>query len=79
MADTKKSSLEYTQVYEKWKAGDLIGVAAMNELGMPKTTFYRYVAEYETHCKNGSNRWNSYMCVYFMEYEYKYCIIIVNQ
>ncbi|MET3210301.1 UNVERIFIED_CONTAM: hypothetical protein ABIC26_003251 [Paenibacillus sp. PvR008] len=44
----KKSSPEYTQVYEKWKAGDLTGVVAMKELGMSKTTFYRYEAEYET-------------------------------
>ncbi|OMF31919.1 hypothetical protein BK143_19725 [Paenibacillus peoriae] len=37
----------FTQVYEKWKANDFTRVAAMNELGVSKRIFYRYVAEYE--------------------------------
>lgn len=43
----KQIGPEFTQVYEKWKAGKLTGVAATKELSMSKTTFYRYVADYE--------------------------------
>ncbi|MGG4186694.1 recombinase family protein [Paenibacillus jamilae] len=44
----KQIGPNFIQVYEKWKAGELTGVSAMNELGMSKTTFYRYIADYES-------------------------------
>ena len=37
----------FIQVYKKWKAGDISAVIAMNQLGLPKSTFYRRVKEYE--------------------------------
>jgi DNA invertase Pin-like site-specific DNA recombinase len=38
---------EFIQVYEKWKAGEISAVAAMREVGMSNTSFYRRVSDYE--------------------------------
>lgn len=38
---------EFEKVYQKWKAGDITAVKAMDELNVKKTTFYKLVKEYE--------------------------------
>ncbi|SFD61014.1 recombinase family protein [Bacillus sp. UNCCL81] len=44
---TIQLSNEFENVYERWKSKEITGVAAMKELGMKKTTFYKFVREYE--------------------------------
>lgn len=38
---------EFEKVYQKWKAGEITAVKAMDELNVKKTTFYKLVKEYE--------------------------------
>jgi DNA invertase Pin-like site-specific DNA recombinase len=38
---------EFVQVYNRWKAGEMTAVKAMQEIGVKKTTFYKLVKEYE--------------------------------
>ena len=38
---------EFVQVYDRWKAGEMTAVKAMQEVGVKKTTFYKLVKEYE--------------------------------
>lgn len=38
---------KFEEVYRRWKAGEIKGVAAMRELGLKASTFYRRVREYE--------------------------------
>lgn len=38
---------KFQDVYRRWKAGEIKGVAAMRELNMRSSTFYRRVREYE--------------------------------
>lgn len=38
---------KFEEVYRRWKAGEIKGVAAMHELGLKPSTFYRRVREYE--------------------------------
>jgi DNA invertase Pin-like site-specific DNA recombinase len=38
---------EFENVYQRWKSKEITGVAAMKELKMKKTTFYKLVKEYE--------------------------------
>lgn len=40
-------TVEFEKVYQKWKAGDITAVKAMDELNVKKTTFYKLVKEYE--------------------------------
>lgn len=42
-----RSTEEFKEVYERWKAGEITAVKAMTELGFKKTTFYKLVKEYE--------------------------------
>lgn len=42
---------EFKEVYNRWKAGEIIAVKAMAELGVKKTTFYKLVKEYENDFK----------------------------
>lgn len=44
---------KFEEVYGRWKAGDIKGVAAMRELGLKPSTFYRRVREYETKISSG--------------------------
>ena len=39
---------KFEEVYRRWKAGEIKGVAAMRELDLKPSTFYRRVREYET-------------------------------
>ncbi|ASR49527.1 hypothetical protein B4V02_23985 [Paenibacillus kribbensis] len=38
---------EFIQIYDKWKSGKITASDALRELRMGKTSFYRYVGEYE--------------------------------
>lgn len=38
---------KFEEVYGRWKAGEIKGVAAMRELGLKPSTFYRRVKDYE--------------------------------
>lgn len=38
---------KFEEVYRRWKAGEIKGVAAMRELDLKPSTFYRRVREYE--------------------------------
>ena len=38
---------KFAKVYTRWKAGDIQAVAAMRELGLTASTFYRRVRDYE--------------------------------
>jgi len=38
---------EFKEVYHRWKAGEMTAVKAMQEVGLKKTTFYKFVREYE--------------------------------
>ncbi|KON90319.1 DNA recombinase [Sporosarcina globispora] len=38
---------EFKEVYNRWKAGEMPTVKAMDELGVKKTTFYKLVNEFE--------------------------------
>lgn len=38
----------WTAVYNNWKSGAITATAAMNELEMKRTTFYKLVKQYET-------------------------------
>ncbi|WP_252502760.1 recombinase family protein [Sporosarcina sp. Marseille-Q4943] len=38
---------EFIQAYEKWKAGEITAVKAMEEADMKKTSFYKMVKEHE--------------------------------
>lgn len=44
---------KFEEVYRRWKAGEVKGVAAMRELGLKPSTFYRRVREYETKISSG--------------------------
>ncbi|PFM75252.1 DNA recombinase [Bacillus sp. AFS077874] len=44
---TIQFSNEFENVYQRWKSKEITGVAAMKEIGMKKTTFYKLVKEYE--------------------------------
>ncbi|PEJ58001.1 DNA recombinase [Bacillus sp. AFS002410] len=44
---TIQLSNEFENVYQRWKSKEITGVAAMKELRMKKTTFYKLVKEYE--------------------------------
>ena len=37
----------FTEVYNKWKDGELSSNEAMEKLGLKRTTFYNMVKEYE--------------------------------
>lgn len=41
---------KFAEVYGRWKAGEIQGVAAMRELGLKPSTFYRRVRNYEAGC-----------------------------
>ncbi|MBG9546051.1 recombinase family protein [Cytobacillus firmus] len=43
---------EFKEVYQRWKAGEMTAVKAMQEAGLKKTTFYKLVREYEEIIKN---------------------------
>ncbi|MMZ55046.1 putative transposon Tn552 DNA-invertase bin3 [compost metagenome] len=47
---------EFIQVYDKWKAGEITAADAIRELRLGKTSFYRYVNEYEKSSTNVNNR-----------------------
>ncbi len=38
---------KFAEVYARWKSGEIQGVAAMRELGLKPSTFYRRVRDYE--------------------------------
>ncbi|PFQ82042.1 recombinase family protein [Priestia megaterium] len=38
---------EFISAYDRWKAGEIKAVQAMNEAGLAKATFYRMVKKYE--------------------------------
>ncbi len=38
---------KFVQAYKEWKAGKLTSIAAMQQIGMKKPTFYRRVKEHE--------------------------------
>ncbi|PGL70175.1 recombinase family protein [Bacillus sp. AFS055030] len=38
---------EFETVYKRWKSKEITGVAAMKGLGMKKTTFYKFIKQYE--------------------------------
>lgn len=38
---------EFIKVYDRWKAGEITGVQAMEDSGLKKATFYRVVKAYE--------------------------------
>jgi len=40
-------TIEFIDVYKRWKNAELTAVKAMEELGIKKTTFYRLVKSYE--------------------------------
>ncbi|MFJ7975838.1 recombinase family protein [Peribacillus sp. NPDC096379] len=42
---------EFREVYDRWKAGEMTAVKAMEELNIKKTTFYKLVKEYENDIK----------------------------
>lgn len=42
---------EFREVYDRWKAGEMTAVKAMEELNVKKTTFYKLVKEYENDMK----------------------------
>lgn len=42
---------EFAEVYGKWKHGELTAVAAMKELGLSSSSFYRMVHQYESESK----------------------------
>ncbi len=42
---------EFREVYDRWKAGEMTAVKAMEELNVKKTTFYKLVKEYENDIK----------------------------
>lgn len=37
----------WVDIYTQWKANNISGVNAMEQLGLKKTTFYKLVKEYE--------------------------------
>ena len=39
---------EFIQAYDKWQAGEITAVKAMEEADMKKTSFYKMVKEHET-------------------------------
>ena len=39
---------KWEQIYSNWKSGAITATAAMNELEMKRTTFYKLVKQYET-------------------------------
>lgn len=39
---------KWEQIYNNWKSGAITATAAMNELEMKRTTFYKLVKQYET-------------------------------
>ncbi len=41
---------KFEEVYRRWRSGKIKGVAAMWELGLTPSTFYRRVREYEAGC-----------------------------
>lgn len=41
---------KFEEVYRRWKSGEIKGVAAMRELDLKPSTFYRRVREYEKTC-----------------------------
>ena len=45
---------EFREVYDRWKAGEMTAVKAMEELNVKKTTFYKLVKEYESDIKKVS-------------------------
>lgn len=44
---------KFEEVYRRWKAGEIKGVAAMRELDLKPSTFYRRVREYEVDKASG--------------------------
>ncbi|WP_047152495.1 recombinase family protein [Aneurinibacillus tyrosinisolvens] len=42
-----KLTKEFIEAYAQWKAGEITAVAAMQQAGVKKTTFYKLVKEYE--------------------------------
>lgn len=38
---------EFTKHYERWKAGEITAVKAMEQLSLRRTTFYKLVKQYE--------------------------------
>lgn len=43
----KEITDEFIETYKQWKSGELTAVAAMQQVGVKKTTFYKLVKEYE--------------------------------
>ncbi|MEK4191427.1 recombinase family protein [Paenibacillus sp. FSL L8-0494] len=43
----KEINDDFVYVYKEWKSGHLTATAAMEKIGMKRTTFYRRVKEYE--------------------------------
>lgn len=50
----KLQSDDFDNIYRRWKAGKIRAVAAIRELGMKKSTFYRRVREIEGRSERGS-------------------------
>ncbi|WP_276913777.1 recombinase family protein [Aneurinibacillus aneurinilyticus] len=48
----KEITDEFIQTYKQWKSGELTAVAAMQQVGVKKTTFYKLVKEYEEACQS---------------------------
>lgn len=42
---------KFKEIYDRWKAGEITAVKAMQVLGLKKNTFYRRVTEYEETAK----------------------------
>lgn len=47
--------LDFKKIYNKWKKGEITAVKAMTLLSLSKTTFYKFVKEYESNIKNDSD------------------------
>jgi DNA invertase Pin-like site-specific DNA recombinase len=45
---------DFKKVYDCWKAGEITAVKAMGELDVKKTTFYKFVKEYENDFKKAT-------------------------
>jgi len=48
-----KKPKNWGEVYSRWKNRELTGVEAMQELGLKKSTFYRFVKEQQEEERNG--------------------------
>ena len=51
---------KFAEVYARWKSGEVKGVAAMRELGLTPSTFYRRVRDYEARIMDNSGMADEY-------------------